>query len=626
MRYLKVVELALVIAILCGSTALAQCGPDSIIGKWSWSLGGVEFKADHTVTQENPGISAPKNSGTWVQSGETYTWTSSTGTNVCTIKLSADCEQLIVRFPNTTYDITIGHRLQIPAATDCKASCDKNKHLLWDGQSKYPDCVCLCENGWKFDEHGNCMPDASELEEDLSLEAETLQGTKPMKPGEPTQITLSPGEKAKLIARCKGIQQEIRILATLLDSQITLEDDEEGRLRTVNTPAGLLTAIIIEQKKSDLAQLNCEELLKDNKAKKVFEGDSGGSLLSPSSGKSISLKLSLERGPLEVDAIQDYVDLTVETPTASISSSGRNKFAVAYNPDTYQTAVDALENPIVIQPSGGAQSPITLQSGQGIMIDTQGAGPVKPLSQNPAENTNGGSTYVSPDGKDIYGPTGGPIQPAASGAAQGGYPDITGIWYLGGPYDAGRPCQIIHNGNALIFINENGGQSGGEFVDSGTVVASDWQGLQGKISDGGKRIDWSNGSWWVRNSQQGNSQKPSSEGCYQDPFTGEITCVDASGNQRSSASSQGNPQEPSSGGCYQDPFTGEITCVDTSGNPGSSVSGQGDAQGISSGGCYQDPVTGEITCVDSTGTPEDISAPEKGCTTDPSTGETICID
>jgi hypothetical protein len=227
---------------------------------------------------------------------------------------------------------------------------------------------------------------------------------------------------------------------------------------------------------------------------------------------------------------------------------------------------------------------------------------------------------------DIYCPTGGAIQPATSGAAQGGYPDITGIWYLGGPYDEGRPCQVIHNGNALIFINENGGQSGGRFVDSGTVVASDWQGLQGKISDGGKRIDWSNGSWWVRNSQQGNSQRPSLGGCYQDPFTGEITCVDASGNPISSASSQGNPQGPSSGGCYQDPFTGEITCVDASGNPGSSVSGQGNSQGISSGGCYQDPVTGEITCVDSTGTPEDLSAPEKGCTTDPLTGETICID
>ena len=204
-----------------------------------------------------------------------------------------------------------------------------------------------------------------------------------------------------------------------------------------------------------------------------------------------------------------------------------------------------------IHPKNNNLATFILESGQIVGLSMDSIMPTIPISQVqeggvPSDTTNN-PTRVSPDGKDIYGPTGGEIQPAASGVAPGGYPEIAGIWYLGGPYDEGRPCQILHNGNALIFINEDGGQSAGGFMDSGTVVASDWKGLQGKISEGGKRIDWSNGSWWVRNSQQGNFQEPSSGGCYQDPFTGEITCVDTSGNPESSISGQGNSQEPSSG-------------------------------------------------------------------------------
>jgi hypothetical protein len=128
-------------------------------------------------------------------------------------------------------------------------SCDKTKHLVWDG---YEGCNCICEKKFKFNEAGDCVPDlpetdGSEIEQALALELETLEGTKTIKPDEQIRTTLSPGEKAKLIARCKGIQQEMRILATLLHSQLTIEWDEE-EVRLVNTPAGVLTAIIIEQK------------------------------------------------------------------------------------------------------------------------------------------------------------------------------------------------------------------------------------------------------------------------------------------------------------------------------------------------------------------------------------------
>ncbi|NMC10868.1 MAG: hypothetical protein GYA39_07855 [Methanothrix sp.] len=80
-----------------------------------------------------------------------------------------------------------------------------------------------------------------------------------------------------------------------------------------------------------------------------------------------------------------------------------------------------------------------------------------------------------------------------------GRADLGGNWKMGGPYNAGRPCQIIQQGNTLTFINENGDRSAGEFTDSATVVATDWEGgLSGAVSAEGDRIDWANKTWWVR--------------------------------------------------------------------------------------------------------------------------------
>jgi hypothetical protein len=78
---------------------------------------------------------------------------------------------------------------------------------------------------------------------------------------------------------------------------------------------------------------------------------------------------------------------------------------------------------------------------------------------------------------------------------------LNGNWQMGGPYNAGQSCQIIQQENSLTFINENGQRSSGWFIDSSTVIANDWDGgLQGTISADGSRIDWANGTWWIRSS------------------------------------------------------------------------------------------------------------------------------
>ena len=79
------------------------------------------------------------------------------------------------------------------------------------------------------------------------------------------------------------------------------------------------------------------------------------------------------------------------------------------------------------------------------------------------------------------------------------YPSIGGRWYMGGPYDIGMPCSIEVSGNSIEYINEKNQKSSGKFIDSTTIVASEWEnGLKGHITDNGKRINWDNGTWWVR--------------------------------------------------------------------------------------------------------------------------------
>ena len=81
--------------------------------------------------------------------------------------------------------------------------------------------------------------------------------------------------------------------------------------------------------------------------------------------------------------------------------------------------------------------------------------------------------------------------------------------------------------------------------------------------------------------------------------------------------------EGSQGGCYADPLTGEITCIDSNGEPSGAERGQ-------KNGCYQDPYTGQYVCVDSYGESEGYQEGTQGdgsqdlCYEDPETGETVC--
>lgn len=85
---------------------------------------------------------------------------------------------------------------------------------------------------------------------------------------------------------------------------------------------------------------------------------------------------------------------------------------------------------------------------------------------------------------------------------QVGAQNIAGSWKAGGPASlvrVGAPCAVYRENGLLFLRNERGSVTSASLADQDTIVAHEWQGgLKGYLSDGGKRINWANGTWWIR--------------------------------------------------------------------------------------------------------------------------------
>ena len=358
-----------------------------------------------------------------------------------------------------------------PEEGPCANACDRSKHLVWDG---YEGCNCICEKGWKFDEHGDCELDTSEADELLEggikeLEGEILvvtpQGTTAVKPSEEGQIILSPGEIARIDAKCENLMMMVTVSYLVATASAMGDYVDVGRINDI-----LPTLKIIN--------IACESL-KSGKPIKLHK-TAEFSDTSSSSDYPVKLEFSLQSGSLRIETVHDQVALDVKTPTMTVSSEGKNTFGVAFDPNSGRSLLSAYQNPIHIQPSNSNLGPFTLGAGQQVEVSSEEIGPVTPLSQTPGGTE--GSTHVSPDGRDIYGPAGGA-------------------------------------GNAA-------GQTG----------------ATSEVPQGG---------------------------CYTDPSTGQMICVDRISDF---VNPEGGNQEP--GGCYADPMTGDLVCVDAFGeviNPSSST-------------------------------------------------------
>jgi RHS repeat-associated protein len=75
-------------------------------------------------------------------------------------------------------------------------------------------------------------------------------------------------------------------------------------------------------------------------------------------------------------------------------------------------------------------------------------------------------------------------------------PHVNGWYTFNGPGDP--HAEVGQRNGHLEFVNENGGHSDGEILDENTVVATDWGNLIGRLDLTPGKIEWANGSNWIR--------------------------------------------------------------------------------------------------------------------------------
>jgi len=217
-----------------------------------WGLGTEAFNADHTISgvtyTSNGYIPTNDTLGTWEQSGDTYKFTYSkfTPPHVWKVRLSADCEQLIGQDQDGVTLLFPFYRMHPPAtptvangtnkpgeglatstnsAQYCPDEC-KLRNAIWNGKDEYPRCNCVCQKGYDFDSNGmNCVPitsqsgtsgESSGHESELLLDLEPQGTIKTIKAGD--EINVPPNGDAKLLLKCKNLQNQMLILEMIIDS------------------------------------------------------------------------------------------------------------------------------------------------------------------------------------------------------------------------------------------------------------------------------------------------------------------------------------------------------------------------------------------------------------------------
>lgn len=85
-------------------------------------------------------------------------------------------------------------------------------------------------------------------------------------------------------------------------------------------------------------------------------------------------------------------------------------------------------------------------------------------------------------------------------SGQASNPDLSGNWESKYQPDSNwADAAVTQEGSSLTFHNERGGKSRGRFVSPNEVVAEEWEGgLRARVTDGGNRLEWANGSVWRR--------------------------------------------------------------------------------------------------------------------------------
>lgn len=105
---------------------------------------------------------------------------------------------------------------------------------------------------------------------------------------------------------------------------------------------------------------------------------------------------------------------------------------------------------------------------------------------------------LSPDGSRINWSNASFWARCDSGGGGGrGRLNLTGTWYAQG--DQSKSCSIRQRGSNLQLSNESGNSASGQLNGKRTLT-SNWNGntIGGTVSSDGNRINWDNGTYWIR--------------------------------------------------------------------------------------------------------------------------------
>ena len=72
-------------------------------------------------------------------------------------------------------------------------------------------------------------------------------------------------------------------------------------------------------------------------------------------------------------------------------------------------------------------------------------------------------------------------------------PPVAGTWMIGT-----QQTHIQQSGGILVITNENGSSAPGVLISGTQIDATGWGNLVGTLSNDNTRIDWANGTYWVR--------------------------------------------------------------------------------------------------------------------------------
>ena len=284
------------------------------------------------------------------------------------------------------------------------------KHLVPDPQY-YPECVFKCEEGWKFDERGNCVPsvESNTSANTAQIQVVTPHNTTAVKPGG-TKVTLSSGEQAEIIARCENLIARVKLISLAYNGDVGYYAPEH----VIVYFRYLIKATI---------GLHCGELLRQEHPNKVAESAATSAKLA--TGSPVQIKMELQQGPLRVEVVNDQVAVDVDAPTVIVSSEGNNTFGVAYDPNSSSCFVAAYQNPIRIQPINSSLAPFTLGTGQRVEVSSGEVGPVTPINQTSNNGTTPGSGAT---GVPVTGnATAGNATPGSGGISAPGGPGSSGL-------------------------------------------------------------------------------------------------------------------------------------------------------------------------------------------------------